>query len=183
MTNDLHDPELDSLAQPAEDPVTDEVLEYDSEAAESKEASDMTEVREQLGVTELIDPLRALLDAPIGPVTSSFALPRLKTQFDIKALSSREYNAIQERSTRFTRNKRTGRMDRDLDATTMSLLVCVTGTVHPDFRSAELSKRYPNMQPHEILSASLLPGEVDNLASQILTLSGFNEELEEAGKD
>jgi hypothetical protein len=184
MTNDLHDQlDTESVANDAIEPLTDEVLEYDSEISEGKEEAELQEVREKLGVTDMVDPLRALLDAPVGPVTSGFPVPRLNTEFQIKALTSREYNAIQERSTRFTRNKRTGRMDRDLDATTMSLLVCLAGTVHPNFQDSQLTKRYPNMQPHEIVATSLLPGEVDNLATKILSLSGFDEELEDTGKD
>lgn len=172
----------DSLAEAAIDALDDEVHEVETDDADRGD-SGMAEVREKLGITELIDPLRALLDAPVGPVTDKWACPRLNTEFTIKALTSREYNQIQERSTRFTRNKRSGRMDRDLDATTMSLLVCLSGTVSPDFASPELAKRYPNTQAHDIIALSLLPGEVDGLAAKILTLSGFDEDLEDTGKD
>lgn len=172
-----------SLAEPALDPLIDDIVEVDTEDAQSKEAMDIEQVRDELGVSHMIDPLKALLDAPIGPVTSKWGCPRLHTEFEIKALTSREYNQIQERATRFTRNKRTGRMDRDLDATLMSLLVCLDGTVSPNFRDPQLAERYPNAKSHEIISVALLPGEVDSLASKILSLSGFDEELEETGKD
>lgn len=171
-----------SLAEPSIESIDLEIHEIETDDAD-RSPDGMAEVRDQLGITELVDPLRALLDAPVGPVTTTWACSRLKTEFVIKALSSREYNQVQERSTRFTRNKRTGRMDRDLDATTMSLLVCQIGSVSPDFNDPQLAKRYPNLQSHEIVSASLLPGEVDSLAAKILTLSGFEEDLEDTGKD
>lgn len=171
-----------SIAIPAEDPLTDEVIEVDTDVAE-KDAGEMDAVREQLGITPLVDPLHALLNAPVGPVLGKWACPRLNTEFTVRALDSHEFTQIQERATRFTRNKRTGRMDRDLDATLMSLLVCLDGTVNPNFRDPQLAQRYPNVKSHEIVSIALLPGEVDSLASKILTLSGFDEELEETGKD
>lgn len=173
----------DSVATPADDPLTDEVIEVDTDVAERKDENDMQEVRDQLGITELVDPLNALLNAPIGPVLGKWACPRLNTEFTVRALDSHEFTSIQERATRFTRNKRTGRMDRDIDATVMSLLTIATGSVNPNFADAALLKRYPNKQAHEIVSASLLPGEVDSLANKIMILSGFSEELEEAGKD
>jgi hypothetical protein len=172
-----------SLAEPAIEALDNEILEVESDDAQTKDAVEMSEVRDRLGVTEMIDPLRALLEAPTGPVTSTWSCPRLQTEFVVKAMTSREYNQVQERATRFTRNKRTGRMDRDLDATIMSLLVCSLGTITPDFKDPQLASRYPNMQSHDIVSACLLPGEVDSLASKILTLSGFDEDLEETGKD
>lgn len=184
--NELHEdltiPE-GSVAQPTADPLDDDVLEVDTDIADGKEAREMQAVRDELGVTELVDPLQALLEAPIGPVLGSWPCPRLNTEFTVRALDSTEFNQIQERSTRFTRNKRTGRMDRDIDATTMSLVTIASASVNPDFRSPELAKRYPNRQPHEIVSASLLPGEVDSLANKIMVLSGFNDDLEDAGKD
>ena len=172
-----------SLAEPAIEALDDEILEVETDDAQAKDSTEINDVRDRLGVTEMIDPLRALLDAPVGPVTSTWACSRLNTEFVVKAMSSRDYNQVQERATRFTRNKRTGRMDRDLDATVMSLLVCALGSVTPDFTDPQLAQRYPNMQAHDIVSACLLPGEVDSLASKILTLSGFDEDLEETGKD
>ena len=184
LQEDLTIPE-GSVAQPAVDPLDEDVLEVDTETADGggQEAGELQSVRDDLGITELVDPLQALLDAPLGPVLGAWSCPRLNTEFTIRALDSTEFNQIQERSTRFTRNKRTGRMDRDIDATTMSLVTIAAACVNPDFRSSELAKRYPNRQSHEIVSASLLPGEVDSLANKIMVLSGFNDDLEDAGKD
>ena len=171
-----------SVAQPAADPLDDDVHVVESDTAE-KDAGNLDAVRDVLGITELIDPLQALLEAPVGPVLGKWACSRLNTEFTIRALDSNEFNQIQERATRFTRNKRTGRMDRDIDATTMSLLTISMACVNPDFRANELGKRYPNKQAHEIVAAALLPGEVDALANKVMVLSGFNEDLEDAGKD
>ena len=81
-----------SLAEPAVDPLIDEVMEIDTDDAQTRESGDIEQIREELGVSPMIDPLKALLDAPVGPVTSAWACPRLHTEFEIKALSSREYN-------------------------------------------------------------------------------------------
>lgn len=172
-------------ASPAAEPISDEVLEADFEVAESKETRQLTQVREELGITEAVDPLKAILDAPIGPVTGEWECKRLNTKFAIRALNSREYNQIQDRATRWTRNKRTGRNERDLDPMAMSLLVCASGTTNPNFNNPQIKKKYGlnDRQPHEIVSVILLPGEIDKLAEQILNLSGYEEDLEDLGKD
>ena len=74
-------------------------------------------------------------------------------------------------------------MDKDLDATLMSMLTCVRGTMEPDFTRVELRQHYHVPTIHEVVGAALLPGEVDSLAGKILKISGFDDDLEEAGKD
>lgn len=175
-------------ASPAAEPLSSDVLDIDTEIAESKEAKALTEVREQLGITEAVDPLKAILEAPVGPVEGEWHAKRLGTTFKIRALNSREYNQIQDRATRWTRNRRTGRNERDLDPTAMSLLVCAAGTTNPNFNTnaPALKKKYgldPARRVDELVSIILLPGEIDSLAEKILNLSGYEEDLEDLGKD
>jgi hypothetical protein len=176
-----------SEAREAAQPYTEEVLDIDPEVAERRGGpeQEVAQVRETLGVTENVDPLQALLNAPTGPQTGTWFCKRLNVNFQIKSLDNDVYGKVQEESTRFVRNRRTGRMEKDIDSPTMSMLVCAYGTTTPSFTSQTVLKRYNAASPRHAVKAALLPGEVDKLAEKILNLSGYDEEddLEEAGKD
>lgn len=170
--------------EPATEPIHTEPLTYDAQDAErAAQVTQMQEARDLIGVTEVVDPLQALLAAPVAPPESEWTCHRLKTTFRIRAITNKEYGEVQDQATRFTRNRRTGRMDKDLDATLMSLLTVVKGSISPDFTDIRFRQKYHVPTIHEAVAGALLPGEVDALAAKILKISGFDDELEEAGKD
>ena len=53
----------------------------------------------------------------------------------------------------------------------------------PDFRSEELCKAYGVMDPLEVPGRMLLAGEYERLSREILSLSGFDDDLEEQAKN
>ena len=61
--------------------------------------------------------------------------------------------------------------------------VVVAATVTPDFRSEELCKAYGVMDPLEVPGRMLLAGEYERLSREILSLSGFDDDLEEQAKN
>jgi hypothetical protein len=174
-----------SLARPASEPLTDEVLQIDPQVAEKRDGPEaqMSALREEMGITETVDPLMALLNAPIGPQKSTWKSKRLGVEFEIRSLNNDDYAKAQEQATRFVRNRRSGRMEKDVDGATLSFLVCVAGCVNPNFESQEVKKRFNAMNAQDALKKGLLPGEIDQLAEKILQLSGFDEDVEEQGKD
>jgi hypothetical protein len=173
----------DATAGPVSEPGP-AVHDIDLDSADSKQLQELQDLREDMGITELVDPLQALLQAPLGPPQSTWHCKRLKTDFVVRGLTSKEYAAAQEQSTRWNRNKRTQRVERDLDATKLSLLICLHGSVNPNFRDpAVLAKFGVQGAPHEAVGAALLPGEIEALAEKVLDVSGFEQDLEEQGKD
>lgn len=174
-----------SVAREAAVPLTDDVLPITPEVAEKRDGPEaqMAQLREDMNITETVDPLMALLQAPIGPQFATWKSRRLKVNFQIRSLDNDAYAKAQEQATRFVRNRRTGRMEKDVDGATLSFLVCVSGCVAPNFEAQEVKKKYNAMNAQDAVKKALLPGEVDQLAEKILQLSGFDEDVEEQGKD
>lgn len=174
-----------SGARLAARPLTDEVKNIDLDTAEKRGGpeQEMAALREDMGITETVDPLKALLEAPIGPQSGVWKCPRLNTEFTIRSLDNDAYAEAQEEATRYARNRRTGRMEKDIDGATLSFLVCVAGTTNPNFNAEPVKARFHAMSARDAVKKALLPGEIDKLAEKILQLSGFDEDVEEQGKD
>lgn len=174
-----------SGARPASRPLTDEVKTIDMDTAEKRGGpeQEMASLREDMGITETVDPLKALLESPVGPESGIWKCRRLNTEFKIRSLDNDAYASAQEEATRYARNRRTGRMEKDIDGATLSFLVCVAGTTSPNFNDQALLKRYHAIGARDAVKKALLPGEIDQLAEKILQLSGFDEDIEEQGKD
>ncbi len=156
--------------------------------------SEMDEVRGELGIGEGVDPVAALLEAPMEAPTQHVYLRRLSTYFDVEAiLDDRAYDKIVERCTRYVRNRRGGGRTREVDGRRLSRLTVAEYTVAPAFsakRAADTSseskfeamaEKFGTREPEDLVDRALLMGEIDLLADAILTLSGFEDELETAG--
>lgn len=174
-----------SGARLAARPLTDEVKNIDLDTAEKRGGpeQEMAALREDMGITDTVDPLKALLEAPIGPQSGVWKCRRLNSDFKIRSLDNDAYAEAQEEATRYARNRRTGRMEKDIDGATLSFLVCVAGTTNPNFNAEPVKARFHAMSARDAVKKALLPGEIDQLAEKILQLSGFDEDVEEQGKD
>lgn len=175
-----------SVAMPAAEPLTDpdDVPNIETQVAEKANSPqvELESLREDMGITENVDPLEALLSSPIGPQTGTWRCRRLKTSFQLRSLDNATYAKAQEQATRYVRNRRSGRMEKDVDGSTLSFLVVVEGVTHPSFHDQNLLKKYNALGPQDAVKKALLPGEIDQLAEKILALSGFDEDVEEQGK-
>jgi hypothetical protein len=174
-----------SVASPAAVPLSDEILEIDPEVAEKARGAEaeLDKLRQDMGITQNVDPLTALLNSPVGPETGVWRCSRLKVDFKIRSLNNDAYAKAQEQATRFVRNRRTGRMEKDVDGAALSFLVVVSGTTNPDFNDQRVLSKYKALGPQDAVKKALLPGEIDALAEKILQLSGFDEDVEDQGKD
>lgn len=174
-----------SVAQPAAQPLSDDVLEMETETAEKAKGpeAELDRLRQDMGITTSVDPLMALLNSPVGPQEGTWKCQRLKVDFRIRSLSNESYAKAQDQATRFVRNRRTGRMEKDIDGAALSFLVVVSGTTNPDFNDQRLLSKYKALGPQDAVKKALLPGEIDALAEKILALSGFDEDVEDQGKD
>lgn len=72
----------------------------------------------------------------------------------------------------------------DFDSTKFNLLVVVGQTIYPNFSNAEFLRQANCTSASEFISKKLKSGEIAELASKIISLSGFeddmNEDIEEA---
>lgn len=149
----------------------------------------MDEVREELGIGEAVDPISALLDAPEEAPTSRVFIKRLNAWFDIEAITDdRAYDRIVDRCTKIVKNRRGGSRSRELDSRRLARLTVATYTVNPAFSPGrdvkgyeKLAARYGTNEPEDLVDRALLMGEIDLITDAIMSLSGFEDEVETAG--
>ena len=101
--------------------------------------------------------------------------------FKIRALSQAENDQITKDSMEPVKGGRRG--EKTLNSTNYGRRIIVAATDFPDFRSEELCKAYDVMDPLEVPGRMLLAGEYERLSREILTLSGFDDDLEEQAKN
>lgn len=116
--------------------------------------------------------LEALLGATLE-LTKEVYISRLKTNFTIKALGNEDLRKINERATVFD-----GKGGKKVDNRTSHGLIVAKGCVDPDFNDKALKAKYEAVDEAECVFKALLPGEVDKLLDEILSLSGFGNEDE-----
>jgi hypothetical protein len=157
--------------------------------ATSDEVSELDEVRAELGIDASVDPLSALLDAPLEPPTEEVRIGRLNALFVVQAITDdAEYDRIVERCTSYVKSRRGQGRTREVDGRRLARLTVATYCVKPSFTpkydKAEfeaLASKFGTREPEDLVKRALLMGEVDLLADKIMTLSGFDDEVETAG--
>ncbi len=154
----------------------------------------MDELREELAIGVGVDPVAALLDAPVEAPTDEVFIRRLGASFTVEAiLDDKAYDKIVERCTKRVRNRRGGGSTREVDGRRLSRLTLAEYTVKPAFsmkRATEtgteaafelMVEKYGTRDPEDLVGRALLLGEIDMVTDRIMTISGFEDELETAG--
>ena len=116
---------------------------------------------------------------PVGGVTSEVAVsPRFMDEdgkpmlFTIRAMSQEEFEANRKRATRISVERGVQKVEFDSSLFTMNMVV--EQTVVPNFKDATSIQALGCVTPAQYVNKVLLAGEVNELAMQINTLSGFN---------
>jgi hypothetical protein len=97
----------------------------------------------------------------------------------VKALSNDRNAELLERATRYKRNPRTQEQIRELDNVEFTRLIVAFCVVEPNLMEPKLYAKYgvDRKQPDRLVAKILLPGHVDKLASTIMRISGFRDDL------
>ena len=108
-----------------------------------------------------------------------FVSKRLGT-FKVKAMTSEEHGEYMKRAkTKVTKNG-----EVEFDSAKFYLMIVAGQTIEPCFSNAELLKKAGCATAVDFIKKKLLPGEITELATQIIKVSGFdndiNEDIEEA---
>lgn len=170
-----------------------ELAEADREAGTEPEFVDAEptpaeELQGMLSIGEGVDPLEAVLGSSGLAVTDSVYIRRLNAWFEIVAIAdSEEYEELVKRCTDEKRIRRGGTR-KELDTLRLARLTVVNYCIQPAFHPrrseegfAKLVAKYTTNEPEIIVQRALLIGEIDMISEAILTLSGFEDELETAG--
>lgn len=152
------------------------------------EVSPMEDLREEMSIGDGVDPVAALLSVdPDQAPTATVPIKRLNTVFTVQAImDDREYDKLVERCSTFVRNRRGGGRNREIDGRRLSKLTIAEYTVNPGFKPGrpgyeKLAEKFGSQEPEILVARALLVGEQDLLTDKILTLSGFEDDLELAG--
>ncbi|MEC0328677.1 hypothetical protein P4H42_03450 [Paenibacillus macerans] len=113
--------------------------------------------------------LEALLGASLA-VEDTVYIPRLKTNFTVRALTSADLQKARQQAT-------VGR-DGTVDETLLNRLVIAKGCVDPDFNDKALRDHYAAEDAADCVDKALLPGELVRIIQAIMALSGFGDEDE-----
>lgn len=118
-----------------------------------------------------------LLANPVDNLTQRVRVSeRLKDfEFEVKAITGGEYNEYQQRCIiNPNSNKK-----RSFDTKRFNELIVLNHTVNPNFKDAEFIKRAGCQTAAQAMYKYLLAGEINELAAQILKLSGFDQDFED----
>lgn len=115
-----------------------------------------------------------LTENPVDNLTEEIIISeRLKNfKFKIKAMTGKEFSEYQKVSTSFGRHNKA-----NFDSAKFSELVIINNTLEPNFKDADAIKKAGCATPTDFLYRSLLAGEITELTTQINTLSGFDNDI------
>ncbi len=128
-------------------------------------------------MTNQMDPLTALLATEKPNIEREVPIKRLNTTFTVRNVDSDELEKIAEQSTYYVGKGKDRRKERDPIKETY--LTIAAGTVKPDFNDKKLKEHYGVDEAWLVAKASLLPGEVTLLETEIAIASGFGDDSEE----
>jgi len=159
----------------------EEIIDVDAEI------DPLDDVLEAVGAGDGVDPIEALISAPRVVDTDTVKIKRLNATFTVQAIDDdRKYDKLVERCTSIVRNRRGGGRSREVDGRRLAKLTVVEYTLIPGFKPGrdgyeKLVERYGVSDPEALVSEALYIGEIDALADKILDISGFDDDLDNAG--
>lgn len=116
-----------------------------------------------------------LMENPIDEIIQEIIISKrlLNFPFEIKAMTSRQMEEIQKRTTAISKTKGV-----DFDTAKFNELVITKQTVSPDLTDVDFLSKVNCKTPSDFLDKHLTAGEVAKLAEEILKLSGFDQDLD-----
>lgn len=124
-----------------------------------------------------MDALQALLGAkPAAEITEQVPMKRLGTEFTIKALTGEDIDKIRDQATYPVKNGK--KTELKVNEEEVARLLIVKAVVEPNFSNASLLEHFGASDEGECVQKALLAGEIMNLQTAIMTLSGFDDEEE-----
>ncbi len=123
---------------------------------------------------EIINKLMGTYEVP----KTTIVLERLGIPVELKGLTRKEMDRIKKECTR--KRKISGRTEEKLDNAEYDAGIVVGSTTNLDWNNPKLLESANVSDGKQFIMRKLLAGEISALASKVLDLSGFGDELEEA---
>ena len=124
------------------------------------------------------DLMDALLNTP-DQTTTDVYMKRFGTHFTLRAIDSGEYRKLEKRCTYHMKNKRTGKISKELDEDKFSYVLINAACINPKWSNPQLLEKYNTSDPCDVIQKRLYIGEITELTQAIMDISGFSDEVEE----
>lgn len=121
---------------------------------------------------------KSALEALLGTTTDiqkNVPMKRLKADFVIKAITGDKLQDIREQCT-YTKPGKGGKMESHVNDQEVGQLVVAEACIEPDFSNPKLMDHYRASSPADCTQKALLAGEIVKLSSEIMELSGFEDD-------
>ena len=121
--------------------------------------------------------LEALLGAADEEKRSVF-MPRFKSDFVVRSITSEEYARLEKRCKYPVKNNRTKQLEEKTDQDRLSYMLIATACVSPNWSDPRLLSKYNTSDPSQVVKKRLFIGEISMLTDAIMDVSGFADGVE-----
>lgn len=125
---------------------------------------------------------KTALEALMGSTTEiegAVHIPRLESDFTIKALTGSKINDLREQCTYWKKTGNKGKKEKVENTEQLGQLIVAEACVEPDFANDDLMKKFGAVSPGDCTQKALLAGEIAKISSAIMELSGFEDDENE----
>lgn len=122
-----------------------------------------------------------LLEQDITNLTKEITLGgRLKDHpLTIRAINGQQYTSFQQLCIENPNSPK----KRRFNTKKFNELIAINGLVNPNMKDAEFLEKANCADPSQLLYRVFLAGEINSIASQVLELSGFDQDLEDSEEE
>lgn len=113
----------------------------------------------------------------LGAVETEVNIAPFPFPFVIRSITEGENKAIKKSCQKTTFDKKTRQKQTEIDQDLYNNRLMLACTVEPNFKDAELQRKYGVMGAEELLNLLLKPGQCTNLLVAILEVNGFNDDI------
>lgn len=124
--------------------------------------------------------LRAFLDRAEKPPEKEIRLKRLGVKLVLRGLWDKEVDQLRERCETSRKDRRTGRIVKDIDIQQLANEMIVAATTNFNWGTDKLLMAYKASSPAAVVERALMAGEKDYLFNAIQELSGFEDDFDTA---
>lgn len=112
-----------------------------------------------------------------GEVTTEVQISQFPFPFTIKSITEGENKAIRRSCQKVTFDKKTHQKQTETDQDLYNNRLVVACCVEPNFKDADLQKKYGVMGAEALIDALLKPGQFIDLLLAVQEVNGFTEDI------
>lgn len=95
-------------------------------------------------------------------------------EWTIRPIGGDELDRLRIESTRKVQNRKTGKIEKQVDQELLNKKILVAAVVEPNLKDEQLLQNYKVISPEDVLGKMLLFGEQTNLTLFVNEISGFD---------